>query len=185
MITFSTPRLLEKGIARAYMELDPDTSKVSHSVKELLKRHHFGSEEAQPFIVTIHAYDLDNRQVVLGKAEGVHHKKLPPLILEENYRNCQQMIYLNLLFVESAYEKCGIATSVLEYLPVLINVEMGASIEAIILSPVPQYKSADGRIEQIPFGIEFLVEYRELVGFYTKCNFSFCQSISHMGKRIA
>jgi hypothetical protein len=185
MITFNTPRLLEKGISTAYMELDPDTSKVSSSIKETLERYHCSPGDAQPFIVTIYAYDINNRQVMMGMAECVYHKKLAALALGEDYRSCRQLLYLNMLFIESEYEKCGIATSVLEHITELIDAEMGSSIGAIILSPVPQYRNSDGRIVQLPFGTEFFIKYLKLIDFYAKRDFSFCQSRSLMGKRIA
>ncbi len=186
MVTFSTPRLLEKGIATVHMDLELDTSKISSLVKDTLERHQFGPKDAQPFIVTLNAYDLSNKWIaVLGTAEGVHHKTPLSLVLDETYGNCRQPLYLNMLFVEREYEKCGIASSVLEHMPELINGEMGASIDAIILAPVPQYRNAEGRIVQLPFGMEFLIKYKELVHFYSNRKFTFCDSIGYMGRWIA
>lgn len=185
MITFNTPRLLEKGITEAYIELDPDTSKIGHSVNETLEKHHFGPEDAQPFIVNIYAYDLTNRKVALGTAEGVHHKKIPPMFLDDDYRDCRELLFLTMVFIEKPYEKCGIATSVLDYLPKLVDTEMGGSIDAIFLSPVPQYKNTYGKITQLPFGVEFLIKYKELLVFYSKRNFSICDSLSFMGRRTS
>jgi|GEM_PF-2617689 len=184
MVTFIAPGLLDKGIALVGMELDLDTSKISNSVKETLARYEYNPDVAQPFTVSLNAFDRNDKPIaVLGFAEGVLHKK--PLLLDDAFKYCRQVLYLHMLYIEKEYEKCGVATNVLDYLPKLIDTEMVATIDAVVLAPVPQYKGPDGQIVQLPLGIEFLVNYRKLVNFYSKRNFHFCQSFLLMGRMVA
>jgi GNAT superfamily N-acetyltransferase len=183
MIAFATAKLVENRIASIRMELDAGPTKGSETVKGILARHNCGPDDAQPFNILLNAYDDSGALTrAVGFVEGVYHKT--PLLLEGIFSRCRQVVYLHVFFIEDDCQKYGIATSVLDCLPKLIGSEMGGIVDAVVLAPVPQYKAADGKVVQMPLGLDFFIAYRKLIGFYAKRGFRFTQSMSMMGKPV-
>ena len=183
MITFTTPKLLEKGITTVQMEVT--ALEAGKSVMNLLAREGLNTDEAQPFTVSISAFDQNNELVaVIGTVSGVYHKETCNLVLDKEFEDSKQILYLDMLYIEKEYEECGVATNVLELLPKLINAELNAVVDAIMIAIVPLRKNDDGQIVQMEMNTEFFIKLHMSIKFYSKRGFALCELPFLLGKKV-
>lgn len=156
-----------------------DSSKVCKSLLNALLKKGCGPDIAEPFYISFNAYD-NGHKIKLGYADGVYHKNLKSFVFDQSFNNVKKFVYLNMLFIEEEYRNHGIASKFLETLPELFKCEIGASIDAVMLSPAPHIKNSDGKIIEIPTDSEFFIKLRELIVFYKKRNFNFTQTYFSM-----
>lgn len=179
-MTINTQRLLDKGITSIQLELDP--SGGSASAKATLLKYGISFKDAHPFSISFAGFGYECEKTdIVGIAEGILHRDIQALQIDKTYTNCRQIIYLNTLFVEREYEGCGIASSVLDLMPELVNAEMDAAVDAIVLAPVPLVKNARGEIVQVTDASEFFMKSFYLMRFYSKRGFEMLQPMM-MGK---
>ena len=183
---FTTERLNEMGVKEVSLKIDPLGGDLK--AKDILMRNGISNDLAKPFTIYFVAYKHDGKQIgVIGRADGVIHRNhcdAPLLKLGAEYQKCRDVLFLNTIYVENAYEGCGIATDVLEKLPELVNRNMRSAVDAILLTPIPQVKGLDGQIVQMPMGMDFFNKWAYLTKFYSNRGFRFLNSFDGMGKLL-
>ena len=185
-MTITTEKLTEMGVKEVSLKID--TNGGSDAARAILARNGVSRAYAQPFTVYFVAHKPDGKQLgVIGRADGVLHRgeSAWDMGLDAAYQRCREFVFLNTIYVEEAYEGCGIATNVLERLPELVNSTMRGAVDAILLTPIPQVKGMDGQIVQMPsMDIGFLMKWAKLTQFYTNRGFKFLNGFDGMGKLL-
>ena len=182
-MTINTEKLRSKGIDVVCFEIS--TVEVSLTIAQALSRNKFSSDDAQPFSLTITGHDdREKKVVVLGRVDAVLHKNTGILRLGENLKSSNSVVFIYTLFVETDFSGCGIATYVLEQLHTWVKQKLGYEVDALLLSPVPQFKNEEGIIVQVPMGVEYFILLMKLISFYTERGFNSCDDLLIMAKQI-
>jgi GNAT superfamily N-acetyltransferase len=178
----NTDKLQARGITHTTVEitLDADIPEIA----AILNRNGLDKEHAR--VVRLNATCLTYGQTALnaGSISAVLHTDpaMIPAMIE--MAETQKLIYIYSVFTEPGFEGMGIASMLLETLPGHVEARMGFCADALILAVAPQAKNNDGRYVSMPMGIEYLVQYKKPLSFYTARGFVLCPDMLHMVKRL-